>query len=141
MARFRVRGRWGIGDSSAEARSFPRIGVPACRYSDSWPCRNARDEAEAHQGAHAQWRTNVFPSDVLAELWTAGQFEAVAHYVRAKDLATSVRISADPERHLAWLEQDVAFGVSQINVHNVNRGQEAFIDMFNIHVLPRLRKA
>jgi hypothetical protein len=65
---------------------------------------------------------HVFPSDVLAELWTPEQFEAVARYVRATALQTSVRISADPERHLAWLEQDAALGVSQINPHNVHRG-------------------
>jgi coenzyme F420-dependent glucose-6-phosphate dehydrogenase len=101
----------------------------------------ARDEAEARQGAYEQWRTNVFPSDVLAELWTPEQFEAVARYVRAEDLESSVRISADPARHLAWLQQDVALGVSQVNLHNVNRGQEAFIDVFGTHVLPALQKA
>jgi coenzyme F420-dependent glucose-6-phosphate dehydrogenase len=99
----------------------------------------ARDETEARQGAHEQWRTNVFPSDVLAELWTPGQFEAMARYVRAEDLDSSVRISADPARHLAWLQQDLALGVSQINLHNVNRDQEAFIDGFGQHVLPALR--
>ena len=101
----------------------------------------ARDEAEARQGAYEQWRTNIFPSDVLAELWTPKQFEAVARYVRAEDLESSVRISADPARHLAWLQQDVALGVSQVNLHNVNRGQEAFIDVFGTHVLPALQKA
>jgi len=55
-------------------------------------------------------------------LWTPGEFEVVARYVRAEDLQTSVRISADPERHLAWIEQDAALGVSQINPHNVHRG-------------------
>jgi coenzyme F420-dependent glucose-6-phosphate dehydrogenase len=101
----------------------------------------ARDEAEARRGAYEQWRTNVFPSDVLAELWTPAQFEAVAHYVRAEDLEASVRISADPQRHLAWLQQDAALGVSQINLHNVHRGQEAFIDVFGARVLPGLRPA
>jgi coenzyme F420-dependent glucose-6-phosphate dehydrogenase len=101
----------------------------------------ARDEAEARRGAYEQWRTNVFPSDVLAELWTPAQFEAVARYVRAEDLEASVRISADPQRHLAWLQQDAALGVSQINLHNVHRGQEAFIDVFGARVLPGLRPA
>jgi coenzyme F420-dependent glucose-6-phosphate dehydrogenase len=101
----------------------------------------ARDEAEARQGAYEQWRTNVFPSDVLAELWTPEQFEAVATYVRPEDLEASVRISADPARHLAWLQQDVALGVSQVNLHNVHREQEAFIDVFGTHVLPMLQKA
>jgi hypothetical protein len=63
-------------------------------------------------------------------LWTPEQFEAIARYVRPEDLDASVRISADPQQHLAWLQQDLALGVSQINLHNVNREQEAFIEVF-----------
>jgi coenzyme F420-dependent glucose-6-phosphate dehydrogenase len=99
----------------------------------------ARDEALARRGPYEQWRTNVFPSEVLAELWRPDQFEAMARYVRPDDLDAAVRISADLQRHLAWLQQDLALGVSQINLHNVNREQEAFIDGFGQHVLPALR--
>jgi coenzyme F420-dependent glucose-6-phosphate dehydrogenase len=60
--------------------------------------------------------------------------------VRVEDLEASVRISSDPQQHLAWLQQDVALGVSQINLHNVHRAQEAFIDVFGAHVLPALQK-
>jgi coenzyme F420-dependent glucose-6-phosphate dehydrogenase len=102
---------------------------------------SARDEAEARRGAYEQWRTNIFPSEVLAELWTPEQFEAIARYVRPDDLDVSVRISADPQRHLAWLQQDLALGVSQINLHHVNREQEAFIDVFGGGVLPALQHA
>jgi coenzyme F420-dependent glucose-6-phosphate dehydrogenase len=108
-----------------------------CWYKASY----ARDEADARQGAYDQWRTNVFPSEVLAELWTPEQFEAVSCYVRPEDLDASVRISADPQRHLAWLQQDLALGVSQINLHNVNREQEAFIEVFGGRVLPALQHA
>ncbi len=101
----------------------------------------ARHEAVARQGAYEQWRTYIFPSEVLAELWTPKQFEAVARYVRPEDLDASVRISADPQRHLAWLQQDLALGVCQITLHNVNREQEAFIDVFGAHVLPELQQA
>ena len=99
----------------------------------------ARDEADARQGAYEQWRTNVFPSEVLAELWTPEQFEAIARYVRPEDLDASVRISADPQRHLAWLHQDLDLGVSQITLHNVSREQEACIEAFGTAVLPALR--
>jgi G6PDH family F420-dependent oxidoreductase len=99
----------------------------------------AHDEASARQGAYEQWRTNIFPSEVLAELWRPGQFEAMARYVRPDDPDASVRISADPKRHLAWLHQDLELGVSAIILHNVNRAQEAFIEAFGSHVLPALR--
>jgi coenzyme F420-dependent glucose-6-phosphate dehydrogenase len=101
----------------------------------------ARDEALARQGAYEQWRTNVFPSEVLAELWRLDQFEAIARYVRPEDLDASIRISADPQRHQAWLQQDLALGVSQINLDNVNREQEAFISDFGERVLPALQHA
>jgi coenzyme F420-dependent glucose-6-phosphate dehydrogenase len=101
----------------------------------------ARDESDARQGAYEQWRTNIFPSEILAELWTPDQFEAIDRYVRPEDLDASIRISADPQRHLAWLQQDLALGVSQITLHNVNRGQEAFIDAFGARVLPALQHA
>jgi coenzyme F420-dependent glucose-6-phosphate dehydrogenase len=101
----------------------------------------ARDEAKARRGAYEQWRTNIFPSEVLAELWTPQQFQAIARYVRPEDLDASIRISADPQRHLAWLQQDVTLGVSQINLHNVNREQEVFIDDFGERVLPALQHA
>ena len=77
---------------------------------------------------------------MLAELWTPEQFEAIARYVRPEDLDVSICISADLQRHLAWLQQDLALGASQINLHNVNREQEAFIDGFGQHVLPALRR-
>jgi coenzyme F420-dependent glucose-6-phosphate dehydrogenase len=101
----------------------------------------AHDETEARRGAYEQWRTNIFPSEVLAELWAPEQFEAIARYVRPEDLDASIRISADSQRHLAWLQQDLALGVSQINLHNVNRAQEAFIDEFGGRVLPALQHA
>jgi coenzyme F420-dependent glucose-6-phosphate dehydrogenase len=100
----------------------------------------AHDEASARQGAYEQWRTNVFPGEVLAELWMPEQFEAIARYVRPQDMDASVRISADPQRHLAWLHHDLELGVSAISLHNVNREQEAFIEVFGTHVLPALQK-
>jgi coenzyme F420-dependent glucose-6-phosphate dehydrogenase len=36
----------------------------------------AHDEPSARQGAYEQWRTNVFPSEVLAERWMPAAFEA-----------------------------------------------------------------
>jgi hypothetical protein len=41
----------------------------------------------------------------------------------------------------AWLQPDSVLVVSQINLHNVNREQEAFIDAFGGRVLPALQHA
>ena len=99
----------------------------------------ARDIAAARQGAYDQWRTNIFPSDVLAELRSPEQFDAAATYVRPEDLEASMPIATDPQAYIDWLQPLLDLGVSGITVHNVSRTQEPFIDLFGTHVLPALR--
>ena len=101
----------------------------------------ADTEEAAREGTLEQWRTNLFESTVSEDLRTPEQFEAAAKFVRAEDLEPTVRISADLSRHLAWLRDDLAMGVDQLLLHNVNRGQAAFIDAFGEKVLPQLRDA
>lgn len=101
----------------------------------------ADTEEAAREGTLEQWRTNLFESTVSEDLRTPEQFEAATKFVRAEDLEPAVRISADLSRHLAWLRDDLAMGVDQLLLHNVNRGQAAFIDAFGEKVLPQLRDA
>ncbi|GAA4332430.1 TIGR03885 family FMN-dependent LLM class oxidoreductase [Flaviaesturariibacter amylovorans] len=99
----------------------------------------ARTRPEAVDGAHEQWRTNIFHSTVLADLNKVAQFDALGKYVQPEELEGMVRISADPEEHLAWIRKDLELGFDRIFLHNVNRGQELFIRDFGEKVLPGLR--
>ncbi|MBD1397304.1 TIGR03885 family FMN-dependent LLM class oxidoreductase [Pontibacter sp. JH31] len=98
----------------------------------------AQDEKEALEGAHDQWRSNIFPSAVLSDLRTAEQLEQTAKFVREEDLREHVRISSDPAQHLEWLQQDIDLGFSQLILHNVNMQQERFIEVFGEKVVPQL---
>ena len=51
-----------------------------------------------------------------------------------------VRMSASPEQHIEWLEKDAELGFSQLYLHNVNREQEQFIDVFGEKVLPHFSR-
>lgn len=97
------------------------------------------DEAKARRGAHKQWRTNVLSAEASENLCTPQQYEALAAQVTEADVAGAVRISSDTQRHLAWLQEDLALGFERLYLHNVNRTQSAFIDDFGADVLPRLR--
>jgi coenzyme F420-dependent glucose-6-phosphate dehydrogenase len=99
----------------------------------------ARSEAEALRGAWEQWRTNIFASDVLAELSTPEQYDAAAEFVKPDDLRGSVRVSSDPARHVEWLARDAELGVDLIALHDVGVDQERFIDVFGERVLSALR--
>lgn len=98
----------------------------------------ASDENLARQGAHDQWRNNIFKSVMLSDLKTPEQFDAAGEYVKPEELDKQVRISADPQQHIAWLQQDIELGFDELILHNVNREQEPFIRTFGEKVVPEL---
>jgi hypothetical protein len=99
----------------------------------------AEDEAEALKGAMEQWAPNIFASSVLTDLRRPEQFQELAKTVQPRDLEGLVRVSSSLQRHVDWLAEDVRLGFSHLYLHNVNRGQDAFIRAFAEKVLPALR--
>ncbi|QHT71229.1 TIGR03885 family FMN-dependent LLM class oxidoreductase [Rhodocytophaga rosea] len=96
----------------------------------------AATEEKARQGAFEQWRSNVFESAMLTELQMPSQFDYAGSFVQASELDKFVRISCSPEQHIEWLKKDAELGFSQLYLHNVNREQEQFIEVFGEKVLP-----
>lgn len=99
----------------------------------------ARDADVALHEAHQQWRTNLFESTVLTELWRIDQFEAIGDFVDADDVARSIHISNELSQHVDWLSGYLQLGIDGLILHNVNRQQEDFIHDFGRSVLPELR--
>lgn len=100
----------------------------------------AKTENEALMGAHDQWRTNIFHSTVLGDLWQVEQFDELGKFVQPEELKGMVRISADLQQHMDWIAGDMEFGFERIILHNVNRDQELFINDFGEKVLPQLNR-
>lgn len=96
---------------------------------------------DAYQGAHEQWKTNVFGSDMLGELRTPKQFEQAAEHVKPEEMQGQVNISNDLGQHLEWLEKYIEMGFREIVLHNVNKKQEQFLDAFAEKVIPELSVA
>jgi probable non-F420 flavinoid oxidoreductase len=98
-----------------------------------------RDETSARQKAHEQWRSNIFENVLMTELQSPQQFEVAGQFVQPHELDEHVRISADPQQHIDWLRQDIELGFSELLLHNVNREQQQFIQVFGEKVLPALQ--
>lgn len=98
----------------------------------------AATEEEALLGAYEQWRTNVLPSNLLSDLQRVDHFSSAANFIKPDDLRNMVNISADPTRHTDWIKEYQQLGFDKIFLHNVNRGQEFFIQEFGEKVLPML---
>ncbi|MBD2114666.1 MULTISPECIES: TIGR03885 family FMN-dependent LLM class oxidoreductase [Cyanophyceae] len=99
----------------------------------------AQDQETALHGAHDQWRTNIFESQVLSDFRIPSQFDAAATFVKPEDMYQYVRVSADPQQHIEWLQKDIELGFETISLHNVNREQQQFIEVFGEKVLPFLK--
>lgn len=99
----------------------------------------ATDGTVARHEAHVQWRTNVLEGEASQELRTPRQFEDAARHLSVDDVCRAVRVSADLQRHADWLSSDLELGFERLCLHNVNRGQAAFIDAFGETVWPALR--
>lgn len=97
------------------------------------------DQETALQGAYDQWRTNIFESQVLSDFRVPSQFDAAATFVKPDDMYQHVRVSADPQQHIEWLQKDIELGFETISLHNVNREQQQFIEGFGEKVLPFLK--
>ena len=96
----------------------------------------AATDEEALAGACDQWRHAVLSSPVLTDLRYPSQIDDASAAARPEDIAKRVRVSANPEQHLAWLREYEALGLDAVYVHNVTRHQSEFIEAFGRHVLP-----
>jgi probable non-F420 flavinoid oxidoreductase len=112
-------------------------GALALQVHLSW----APTTEEAERIAFDQWRTNVFGGTVPWDIATAEDFDALGKHVTMESVRQAVRISADLDQHVAWLQEYAALGFEDLYLHHVGQHQEAFLDAFADHVLPRLAGA
>jgi len=103
-----------------------------------WQVSYDQDEVEARKGAHTQWKTNVFGSDLSSQLRTPLQFEMAAAHVTPEEMSEYVFISNDPAKYIQTIKTFYQMGFEKIDIHNVNTKQEAFIDFIGKEVLPQL---
>jgi probable non-F420 flavinoid oxidoreductase len=98
----------------------------------------AESEEEALRVAHDQWRTNVFRPPLCWDLETVEQFDLAAAHIRPEDVREGVLVSADLERHAAWLHELAELGFEEIHLHHVGQDLRPFVEAFGERVLPEL---
>ena len=98
----------------------------------------APTESEARRNAHEQWRFCALGGDVLWALRTPKEFEAAAKFVTEDDVAQTLRVSSDLERHAAWVHEYFELGVDEVYCFNAGKNQRQYIEAFGERVLPAL---
>jgi probable non-F420 flavinoid oxidoreductase len=101
----------------------------------------AESDEEARRSAVDEWPHAGMTTGQLADLSTPAAFDRAAASLDPQRVLRSVRASADIERHIAWLQDDLALGYDRIYLHNVaSREQERFIDACGERILPALER-
>ena len=101
------------------------------------PLSFAPTDDEALALAMDQWRQCVVGPEKLADLTSPEDFDRESASAKPADVADKIRISSDVERHVDWLQEDLAMGFERVYVHNVARDHlERFIEVWGERVLP-----
>jgi coenzyme F420-dependent glucose-6-phosphate dehydrogenase len=96
------------------------------------------DKEKALSGAHSEWKTNVFESNLLGELRTPQQFQSAGAIVKPDQMFDHVKISSNADQFIEWIHEYMKLGFDEIVLHNVNTNQEEFISFFGKEVIPSL---
>jgi probable non-F420 flavinoid oxidoreductase len=96
----------------------------------------AATEEEAQRQAHCEWRHCALDGEQIADLPTPRDFAEATRHATPQQVARRLRVSADVDRHIAWLREDMEIGFDTVFIHQVARDVDRFLDIFARKVLP-----
>jgi coenzyme F420-dependent glucose-6-phosphate dehydrogenase len=96
----------------------------------------AATQEEAERQAHREWRHCGLDGDQIADLAMPRDFETATRNVTPQQVTSRLRVSAEINRHIDWLREDMETGFDTVYVHQIARDIDRFIDVFAAEVLP-----
>lgn len=94
----------------------------------------------ALEGAWEQWKNNIYPSKLIADIDSPEKFDALGANTRKEDLEKHVIIGDSAETFIEKIREYEEMGFQKIIIHNVNVKQEAYINFFGREVLPHFNQ-
>ncbi len=120
---------------SEVVETYTSSGGTGKRYGGLVVCV-AGDEDEAKRTAREWWPNAALKGPLGQELPLPSHFEAASEMVSEDDVAEAVVCGADPERHVAKIDEYVEAGFDHVYVHQVGPDQEAFFRLYEREILP-----
>lgn len=88
----------------------------------------SRDRAAAESGAFDQWRTNLLPANMMADLPTVKEFDAAGEKASMEEVLEAIPVFTNMKALKEKVHELSATGAERIILHNVNRLQLDFIN-------------
>jgi coenzyme F420-dependent glucose-6-phosphate dehydrogenase len=117
--------------------TYAEAGGTGPRYGQATVCW-AETEEESRETAHRVWPNAAIKGELAQELPTPTHFEQAAQMVRPEDLAESLPLGPDPERHLESIRTYLDAGYDHVYVHQIGPDQEGFFHFYEREILPKL---
>lgn len=108
------------------------------RYGQMTVCW-AKTEAEAKKIAKDWWAVAAIPGELMSQLATPAEFEAVAELVDEEAVAAKMICGPDPERHLEEIESYRKAGFDHVYIHQVGPDQNGFFEFYQREILPKFK--
>ncbi|WP_037324483.1 TIGR03885 family FMN-dependent LLM class oxidoreductase [Salinimicrobium terrae] len=100
----------------------------------------AKTREEALNGAWEQWKNNIYPSKLIADIDSPEKFDAMGQNTRKEDVENHVIIGTDADIFIEKIKKYGEMGFEKVIIHNVNKQQEDFIEFFGKQVLPNFQQ-
>ena len=98
----------------------------------------AESEQDAAKTVKECWPLPGIPGQLSQELALPAFFEQAAELIREEDLAETVPVGPDPERHLEAIRGYLQAGIDHVFVHQVGPDQDGFFRFYEQQVLPKV---
>jgi probable non-F420 flavinoid oxidoreductase len=100
----------------------------------------ASTREKALDGAWEQWRNNIYPSKLIADIDSPEKFDAIGQNTRKEDMEKHVIIGSDADVFIEKIKKFGEMGFEKVIIHNVNEQQEDYINFFGKEVLPNFQQ-
>ncbi len=111
----------------------PRMVEIAVEFTD--------DAEQAIENRKKYWAGTFIPALFTEKIYTPEMSEKNGSVVGADVIKQSVCISSDPEEHVRLAQRSLDMGFDHLIFHAATDDQEAFLESYGRHVLPRLRES
>jgi G6PDH family F420-dependent oxidoreductase len=108
------------------------------RYGQMTVCW-AKTEGEAKKIAKEWWPVAAISGQLMSQLATPAEFEAVAQLVNEDAVAAKIVCGPDAERHLEEIESYRKAGFDHVYIHQVGPDQNGFFDFYQRDILPKYK--
>ncbi|HER39932.1 MAG TPA: TIGR03885 family FMN-dependent LLM class oxidoreductase [Salinimicrobium catena] len=98
----------------------------------------ASSREKALDGAWEQWKNNIYPSKLIADIDSPEKFDALGENTRKEDVEKHVIIGSEAKVFIEKIREFAEMGFEKLIIHNVNKQQEDYIEFFGKEVLPNI---